>query len=195
MNQITTLCGPADEHASALYSQLIGVSWMNLDVRVRWAHTTGGEKRGQFRITQGDGWLAQWMIRESRLPKAASDAETRLKIIAGEAGERWERSFNGDTVTTQQWEKDGRLVERFGSWELRFILRVEESALVYEQCGARLCVGRLRLVLPRACAPFVEAREWADNAGSVRVVVKVTLPVIGLLIAYDGHLFMETKTQ
>jgi hypothetical protein len=195
MDTAATLREPADEQASELYLRLLGASWTNLAAVVRWAHTTGGKKRGRFCVTHGDGWLARRLVCRARLPQVASDAETSLKIIADEVGETWERSFNGEKFTTLQWETSGTLAERFGSWELRFVLRVKEGALLYEQCGASFCVGRLRLPLPRACAPFVEAREWADNAGRARVVVKVTFPVIGLLIAYDGHLFMEAKSS
>ena len=185
----------AEERGSALYSRLLGGEWVNLDERVRWAHSAGVEKCGTFRVTHGTGWPARWATRSSRLPQETSAAETCLRIIADDSGERWERSFNGETFTTQQWAAGGMLVERFGAWELRFALRVEQGALVYEPRGARFCFGLLRLPMPLACAPFVEAREWAgEDKARVRVAVKVTLPIVGLLIAYDGHLIVKNKT-
>ncbi len=194
MDEIATHHEPAEERVSALYSRLLGGDWMNLNERVRWAHSTGAAKRGMFRITHGTSWLARWAVRSSHLPHAANAAEASLKITADDVGERWERSFNGETFATHQWDSDGMLVERFGAWELQFTLRVERGALVYEQCGARLCVGSLRLPMHRASAPFVEAREWAEDKARVCVTVKVTLPIVGLLIAYDGHTIVKTKT-
>lgn len=194
MDKTATQHEPAEERVSALYSRLLGGEWAKLDECVRWAHSNGVEKRGMFRITHGTGWLARSAVRSSHLPQAANVVETRLKIITDDVGERWERSFNGEMFTTQQWAAGGMLVERFGAWELRFALRVEQGALVYEQRGARFCAGSLRLPMLLACAPFVEAREWFDNKARVRVTVKVTLPIVGLLIAYDGHIIVKTKT-
>jgi hypothetical protein len=152
----------------------------------------GREKRGVFRIVHGTGCLARCMIRWSRLPQAACAAATRLRIIAEKDGECWERQFDSQSFTTLQWAEDGGLlVERFGSWELRFALRADGAALVYEQRGARLCLGPLRLPMPPAFAPQVKATESCDGPARVHVAVTVTLPFIGLLIGYDGHLDVE----
>jgi Domain of unknown function (DUF4166) len=176
-----------------LYSQLMGAVWADLDERVRWAHSAGDLKLGLFRIKHGTGSFARWMARRSSLPRESRAAETCLRIVADDAGERWERSFNGSTFVSQQRAAGGMLLERIGVLEFRFFLRVEEGALVYEQRAARLCAGRARLPMPRFCSPRVQAREWADSDSRVIVAVKVTLPIIGLLIEYRGHL-MVTAT-
>jgi hypothetical protein len=112
-----------------------------------------------------------------------------LRIATEGSGQRWERHFDDETFTTKQWaDGGGSLVERFGAWELCFNLRVEEEALRYVQRDARLCLGTFRLRVPLAWAPLVSAKETGDGPERVLVAVTVTLPVVGSLIAYDGHL-------
>ena len=78
------------------------------------------------------------------------------------------------------------MIERWGYIEVRFAPRVEDRCLRYEQTGAAFRAGRLCVPLPRSLAPRVEARESVVSAESVGVSVKVTLPLIGLLIEYEG---------
>ena len=63
---------------------------------------------------------------------------------------------------------------------------MEDGCLRYEQRGASLHAGTLCLRLPRSLAPHVEARELALSAQSVRVTVKITFPLLGLLLDYEG---------
>jgi hypothetical protein len=49
--------------------------------------------------------------------------------------------------------------------------------------------------MPRAFAPFVSAKETNGGRNQVLVSVFVTLPIIGLLISYEGHLNVEGDTQ
>ena len=175
--------------SSKLYSEVLGKDWLALSESVRCAHSVGGEIKGVFRITYGTGWAAKKLARMSVLPQAADAADTQLKIFPEDAGERWERQFNGEAFTTKQWRgRDGFLVERFGEWELHFKLRVKEGNLFYDQSCAKLCVGALYFPMPRGCAPRVFAKEIQDGAARVLVTVMVTLPLVGLLISYEGYL-------
>jgi hypothetical protein len=174
---------------SKLYSQLLGKDWLAVAENIRRAHSVGGELNGVFRIAYGTGLAAKQLVRWADLPRAAAAADTRLKIFSEAAGERWERRFDGKVFMTRQWKgKDGFLVERFGEWELSFKLRVEGGNLFYDQSGARLCVGALRIPMPRVCAPHVVAKEMPDGAVRVLVSVMVRLPMVGQLISYDGYL-------
>jgi hypothetical protein len=171
-----------------LYPRLLGTAWDELEGTIRAAHRAGDEKRGRFRITHGTSFLARQLARLARLPTNAESAEVVLSIHNDRGRETWERRFDADAFTTVQWVSDGCLVERFGNWELRFALRVSEGALLYEQSGARFCLGPLSLPVPLPCAPRVWAREEASGSGQVHVHVTVTLPCIGPLITYDGLL-------
>jgi len=177
------------EMSSDLYPRVLGNAWWTLAEPLRRAHAVGRDKCGCFRVSHGTGWLARRLVGWSRLPRVSSGAKTRLRIVREGAGQRWERDFDGDAFTTRQWaEGEGCLVERFGAWELCFNLCVDEETLRYVQCGARLCIGAFRLPLPLACAPLVSATETCDGPERVLVAVTVRLPVVGMLVSYEGHL-------
>ena len=113
--------------------------------------------------------------------------------ILESGGERWHRTFEGRSFDTSQREGDkGLLAERAGPVELTFSLSEEGGALVYKQTGAALRVGRLRVPLPRSCAPRVEARErGADDRRGVNVYVSASAPLLGPMLSYEGRLSVE----
>ena len=71
--------------------------------------------------------------------------------------------------------------------EFEYQLDRSDQSIVHHQLSAALRVGRWRLALPRWLAPTVHGSETAvDAPNRVRVTVTVTLPLVGLLVAYDG---------
>jgi hypothetical protein len=64
---------------------------------------------------------------------------------------------------------------------------VEQGALGYVPAGVRLRLGPARVPLPGWLSPRATARETAAETGRIGVHVMVTLPRMGLLIAYDGQ--------
>jgi len=177
-----------------LYPRLLGESWAELPDIVRSAHLIGPEKRGHFRVTHGSNPIARTLARWSRLPRQADKADVILSIHLHDDGERWERSFGTEAFTTHQWASTCFLVEKFHNWELHFTLTVSDGALVYQQRGARLCLGPMRLPVPLAFAPRVYAREQASGPDQVHIHVSVSLPCLGPLITYDGHLLVGNLT-
>ena len=173
-----------------LYAGVLGASWGEVAAPVRSLHKPGAELCGVFRISRGAGRLARILARWSRLPAAATDAGTRLRIVEDGPCQRWDRSFAGVPMVSTQWAGSaGHLMERIGQWEFCFRLRVMDGALIYEQQHARFCLGPLRIPLP--CGPHVAAVESPDGPARVRISVEVHLPMAGKLIAYDGWLDVE----
>jgi len=76
--------------------------------------------------------------------------------------------------------------ERFGMIEISCRLEVDHGAILYRQVGTALRLGRLRFSLPRRLWPVVEAVEEAHGPLATYVSVRVTVPVVGHLITYDG---------
>ena len=175
--------------SSSLYSRVLGAAWLELDPVVRRAHAAGAAT-GWFTIDDSGGVIARAARWALRLPPAGTSCETRLVIAATGDAERWTRTFRDRTlVTTQRGLADGRLAERFGILELGFRLRTSDGMLTYEQRDAALTLGRWRVPIPRWLSPRVEARERRADRGDrshVRVVVRV--PVVGVLLAYEGEL-------
>ena len=173
-----------------LYPQLLGDSWVGLAEGVRGLHCTGSAVHGVgfMRVTRGRNRLARWLASLLRLPAAGEAVPVTLVVTPSAAGEEWRRTFAGKPLVTRQWlGPDGILVERAGLAEIRFRLEVRDGGLVFHQTGTTLRLGWLRFPLPRWLAPTVAARETpAGPSGGTAVSVRMTLPILGLLISYEG---------
>lgn len=177
-----------------LYMRIMGDCWSQVAEPVRSVHSTQAITRaqGRLRIRHGRHYLARALARLLRLPRPNAAADTQLAVAARSDGERWQRTFNGRGFTTQQYESNTfELAERYGALEFRFRLEASGGSLVYIQREAALMAGGVRVRLPGLFAPQVAAREDPAGLNRVNVDVRVTLPWIGLLIAYDGLITVE----
>lgn len=177
---------------AGLYERLVREAWGGLDGPVRTFHARA-HSSGTFVVRRGAGRVARLIARRLRLPEAGDAVPLRLTVTPHDGGERWHRSFAGNDFVTEQREHAGSLLaERTGPFELLFRLTAEGGALTYSQEGAFLRVRSLRVRLPRLLAPRVEARERAEGRG-VRVSVRVTAPLGGPLIEYEGRVTWEEE--
>jgi hypothetical protein len=138
------------------------------------------------------------MARLMHLPEAGVDIPVRLSVNADAYGERWHRTFGaGGTpfVTEQRAGESGLMIERIGWTEIRYRLEIAGGALFYRQMGTVLCMGALRLPLPRWLAPRIAARESAIDEKLTHISVEVTLPLVGRLISYKGFIEPKDKKQ
>lgn len=182
---LQTLAGRA-----GLYERLVGGAWGNLDEPVRRLHAHA-RASGTFVVRRGGGRVARLVARRMGLPEAGDAVPLRLTVTPHGGGERWHRAFAANHFVTEQREHAGSLLaERTGPFELLFGLTAEGGALVYRQEAAFLRVRSLRVRLHRLLAPRVEARERAEGRG-VRVWVRVTAPLVGPLIEYEGRVMTE----
>ena len=178
-----------------LYLRVMENGWSQLAGPLHRMHGAGGilRARGRLRVEHGRhvvARLAAWLF---RLPASSADTDTRLVITPEEDGEHWLRTFDGRRLETrQQRSNPSEIVERFGMLELRFHMDVSPGGgLVYVQRAAVFVLGRVRVSLPLLIAPRVSAREEPDGPDRVTVVVSVTLPLVGMLITYDGFMAVE----
>jgi hypothetical protein len=127
-----------------------------------------------------------------RLPRASEAAETRLVITSEADGEQWRRTFDERRLDTRQYQVgDCELAERIGVLELRFRLEASDGSLIFRQLEAALLCGPVRLRLPAAWAPSVEAREDPMGPHQIGVHVRVALPAVGPVLTYDGTIDIE----
>jgi hypothetical protein len=131
-----------------------------------------------------------------RLPPAGTDVPVQLVVTPHEHGERWHRTFGQTPFITEQRAGDrGLMIERIGPTEVRYQLEVAGGALYYRHTGTALRLGPIRLPLPRWLAPHITARESAmPDEKSTHINVKVTLPLIGLLVSYRGHIEIKDES-
>jgi hypothetical protein len=180
---------------ASLYERLMGDDWVQLAAPVRLLHQAHDslQARGHLRVDRGQHLLARLLARILRLPSQSAHVDTTLVVIAGGDGERWLRTFDGRALDTRQFEAErSELVERFGVLQLRFRLERAGESLVYIQRGAALVIGPMRIPLPDAWTPLVEAREDPAGPSTFDLHVRVTVPAVGMLIAYHGLVEVET---
>jgi hypothetical protein len=175
-----------------LYPQLLGTSWDDLDEAVQRFHGEGETVRatGTFRVRHGDNRLARFLVHLAGLPAAGEAVEVRLVVVPRDNGEEWRRAFAGRPLVSFQWKRpDGLLAEHMGFLEMWFRLEVTGGVLIYHPQRAALRLGPLRIPLPRWCAPRVSAWEKPVGDGErTQVSVEVSMPLLGLLLAYEGTL-------
>jgi hypothetical protein len=176
----------------------LGEAWGEVDEAVRRLHERGAGPCGEglFAVRRGN-FFARTLARLFGLPAGGESVRVRLSVTQTEGGaaERWHRTFEGRVFDTLQREGEGGLLaERAGPVELLFRLSVEGGALIYKQAGAALRVGPLRVPLPRAFAPRVEARErGAEDGEVVHVHVSSSAPFVGLMLSYEGRLRVNVE--
>lgn len=171
--------------APSLYASVLGPGWDGLPAIVRRLHQEGSF-RGRFAIRRGKGPLSAVLGWLCRFPAASEDVATQLVVRPEGALQHWERSFGGHALATVQraWE-GGRLGERFGPVECVFQLRTVQGGLAYEQVGAWLCLGPLRLRLPRVLAPRIEGLATEAPQG-MAVQVRIGTAFTDWLLVYEG---------
>ena len=175
-----------------LYARLLGSSWLELAESVRLAHSAESALCGRLRIAHGRRRIARVLAALLRLPRPSRAAHTRLVVESCGTTERWLRTFAGRRLDTRQYQTgDGELGERIGILEFRFRLEASDGSLVFRQREAAFVLGSVRLRLPAAWAPKIEAREDPAGAHQIGVHVRVLLPALGPLLTYDGTISVE----
>ncbi len=183
---------PLPDASRGLYARLLGSSWRQLAEPVRLAHAAESTLRGRFRIAHGRGLVARVLAALLRLPRPSRAAETRVVIAACGDRQQWRRIFDDRHLDTWQYQTgDCELGERIGVLEFRFRLDASDGSLVFRQLEAALVLGAVRLRLPAAWAPRIEAREDPAGAHQIGVRVRVVLPAVGPLLTYDGTINLE----
>ena len=129
----------------------------------------------------------------------AKDGPTSVTLTIERSGnnealvERWCRSFAGDDMTSELMVDGDRLVERVGAVRLRFNVDVAAGRLRFGHQDTAVCIGRRRLQLPRFFSPTVEASVGAGStSGTAHVAVRIAVPMLGPLLAYEGNLVVKT---
>jgi len=187
-----TLRQPA---STALYPRLVGTAWSALAEPLQRLHR-GLETvhaTGMFTVRHGTRPLARLLAAILRLPMAGEDVPVRLVVTPHRHGERWQRMFAERSLMSEQYAGSaGCLVEHLGLLDIWFRLAVVDRTLCFRQERVGLSCGALHVPLPRWLSPQITAREWAmPGQGRVQVAVSVSVPLVGLLLAYAGSIAPE----
>lgn len=152
---------------------------------------------GTFGVRRGETLAARMLASLLRLPAAGARVPVRLVVTRAGGVERWHRTFAGrDFITYQRRTACGLMAERAGAFELLFRLDEKNGVRRYCQVGFAFRLGPLRVGLSRRLSPRVVARERVSADGTrLRASVRVSAPLVGLLIAYAGRVELERKAS
>lgn len=171
---------------------ILGPRWEELHPSVRQLHDAGEPLRvaGTFRIRRG-GWLTRRLAWIAGLPREGDRVPLQLVVTPTGDQEEWHRAFAGRPFVSLQWKHaEGFLLEQMGIFVQRFRLNAVDGSLRYENDGSSLRLGPYLLPLPGWLAPRVTASEVPSDDG-IAVSVETTLPLLGLLVAYEGTVRIE----
>jgi hypothetical protein len=188
-----------DRQDGGLYRHVLGADWRRLHPAVRRAHADPAETPvrggGWFRVVHGRSALARIVLWLVPLPEAAERQWVELAVLPHPRGERWVRDFGRRRrlASVQRQGSPGRLLEAMGPLLYRYRLRAAGGGLRYLLDGCALRLGCLALPLPCRLWPRIDAwvqpvsrRCWTAAVVSVRI----SLPLAGLLVHYEGVLHL-----
>jgi Domain of unknown function (DUF4166)/Saccharopine dehydrogenase NADP binding domain len=177
------------DEAMPLYQRLLGDAYAKLPEPIRALHDVRGSAAaaGRARVQRGRNPLARLAAALIGFPQATSDTPVRVEFKTSRDAEIWRRSFGTDHFESRQsagrGRADGLMCEQFGP--CRFAI-----ALVAD--GERLLLVLRRwsvfgIPLPMWLCPRSHAYESAEG-GRFNFHVKISHPVTGLIVSYDGWL-------
>ena len=140
---------------------------------------------GQARVTTG-GVFARVLLRLLGLHLRDGKQPLDVTFIPDGNGTIWDRRFGtGHFISRIEASGIGFLVETFGPFTLRFRLTPDGDAVSWTLQRAAV----FGLAIPSFLAPRIAAREWLAADKAYAMSVAVVLPLLGLVIQYEGELY------
>lgn len=170
-----------------LFQRLLGAEFFHLAPAIKALHGRSGEFRyaGRANVRRGRGLSKALLARMLRLPPGMEDAPIVIRFSARPEVESWQRGFGSASMQTKLLARDGLLKERLGpcTFDYRLVRVGKELAWTVER-------ARLFGIIPVPAKMFdgVRCRESQDEAGRYCFFVEARLPMLGLLVGYEGWL-------
>jgi hypothetical protein len=125
------------------------------------------------------------IARIAGLPREGRDVPFTLEITTEGRYDVWMRRFDGQKLRTLERRGAWPPIERYGLFEFAYEADTDER-LAMRSVSVRLRLGPIVVPLPRLLAPRDVASVTARGERAVHVSVRAELPLVGLLIAYEG---------
>jgi hypothetical protein len=173
---------------NSLYRQVLGNDFELLARELQIFHGTTGRIKlsGRCSVTGPQTLLGKLMGWVFALPKTTEETGLLFELDADTMQETWRRHFPNRLMISRMRVVAGTLVERLGPIDLHFGLRAGEGKLAMLLQG--ISVGGIRC--PKFLVPSVLAEETA-SPGKLHFNVAAQLPIVGLLVAYQGFLNID----
>jgi hypothetical protein len=172
-----------------LYRRVLGKAFSALPPRLQELHGSATARKwaGFAEVRRGRGPAAALVAALIGFPRTALRVPVTVTFSPENGAERWVRSFDGKSFSSVQSAGIGKdqhlLVERFGpaSVSLALVLDGDRLSLVPRRWSL------LGIVMPRFLLPKGLSFE-TERDGQFCFDVEVSMPLIGLVVAYKGSL-------
>ncbi len=177
-----------------LYQRLLGSKWRDLPEEIRAMHDVASSCRvaGRAKVHRGRNPLARLTAFIVRFPPTSDDVAVNVQFDAKDGIETWTRDFGGKRFASRQEEGCGArahlMIERFGPLAFAMAVVLEPGRMSLVHVGWRI----FGIPMPRFLAPRVVAYEEVRD-GKFNFHVRVTHPLCGLIVQYDGWLARENE--
>jgi hypothetical protein len=171
--------------------ELLAASWDSLPAGLCRIHADG-RARGRASVEGGENAWMRALARMLGFPGQAHDVPVSLDVEPRGGWELWRRRFGDQGLTTRVRVRDGLFAERFRGVEVCFALAGTPRGLEFRQRAAWVALGPLRVPLPGALAPRIEA---VDKPGATPDSVDFSVRILLFgrrLVAYGGTLGAES---
>ncbi|OBY24447.1 DUF4166 domain-containing protein [Leisingera sp. JC1] len=140
---------------------------------------------GVVRVEGGNRW-AQLLARLAGFPPPMPQTRFRLDVTPQGNGHIWRRVFGKhQTRSVLRYDaRRGRALERIGPVELELSVRMQQGALKVSVEKARL----FGFPLPKVLCPESASMEYETQQGHLGFDIAASLPRVGLLVRYTGHI-------
>ena len=176
----------------SLYEQLMGAQFDRLPVAVQRFHRLSGRwsLEGWVDTEAPSSAAARWLARALGAPRHSTSGPIRFELDAQPHAEQWTRHFPSRTMISRLGRAGAFMEERLGASTLRFRLHATTIGLSMELHSLRF----LGVPCPRWLLPTVVAQEHGDG-DTFHFLVQATLPLIGVVASYQGHLVLQPERQ
>jgi len=178
-----------------LYRKILGLAFSALPLRLQELHGSSAHRKwtGFADVRRGHGPAVALVAALVGFPKAALRVPVTVTFSPKNGGERWVRSFDGKLFSSVQSIGIGRdqhlLVERFGMASFALALVMEgDRLLLVPRRWSLLGIPMPHFLLPTGLS-FETERE-----GEFCFDVEISMPLIGLVVAYRGTLSSVTPS-
>lgn len=177
------------DEAPTVFQKALGPDFRRLPAVVRELHTVFDLRRwsGTAKVTRGNSRIGNLLCKLIGFPPDTPKTPVTVSIENRGETEIWQRDFGGRTfrsiLSPGGPSGSGRIHERFGAMSFAIDLRLDNGSLHFPVSNGAI----FGIPLPRFLLPVSEATE-AEQDGTFRFDVKVSLPGIGMLVRYQGRL-------
>lgn len=183
---MTSTASPAATPAT-LYQRVMGVDFDLLSSPVARFHRLAGAQvlHGQVQVQAPASLLGRVLAWGLGAPQQAGQGAIRFELDATPGAEVWTRIFPTRTMRSTLREAPGFVEEHMGAARLLFGLTAVEGGRLEMRLVRMRFLG---IPCPRWLQPAIVARETGQGDDQLHFDVQATVPWIGRVVAYRGHL-------